>query len=229
MNIGALASVSSRPLQERTTTGESTAEPARDPSDPLALLENFVESANLSRKAFAEDRLKHLKEQMNTLMLFNLAPGFLVDHSARMARELESAAGDFAKAFKALGAEAQSSPQVPFPDGSSDAAAGAQADSGPGETANVPPAYLEILGGLTATHQEQPVQQPFANQQDAETMASFISVARQLSSVVDLATEGAEQNRTVEQSAADTRASASRVVDSMARLQGPLTAGVNYW
>lgn len=228
MNIGAFASVSSRSLQERTTTGEATAEPARDSSDPLAVLENFVESANLSRKAFAEDRLKHLKEQMNTLMLFNLAPGFLVDHSARMARELESAAGDFAKAFKALGTDAQSSPQVPSPDAYGDAADGAPPEPGPGETANVPPAYLEILGGLIA-QQDQPVQQPVASQQDAETMASFISVARQLSSVVDLATEAAEQNRTVEQSAADTRASASRVVDSMARLRGPWTTGVNYW
>ena len=39
---------------------------------------------------------------MNTLALFNLAPGFLAGHSARMAKELESAATDFAASFKTL-------------------------------------------------------------------------------------------------------------------------------
>lgn len=229
MNIGALATASSRPLQERSQTTGTPAEPTPDPSDPLAVLENFVESANLSRKAFAEDRLKHLKEQMNTLMLFNLAPGFLVNHSARMARELEAAAGDFAKAFKALGTEGQSPSQEPSMDGSGGAAADDPIGSAPASSGSVPPAYLEILGSITASNSDQPGKLQVMNQQDAETLAGFTSVARHLSSVIELAMNDDEQNHTLEQTAADAKASASRVVDTMARLQGPSASALLYW
>jgi len=175
-------------------------------SDPLARLDNFVESAAQSRKAFAEDRLKHLKEQMNTLSLFNLAPGFLVGHTARMAKELESAAKDFATSFKTLaGLEQHTGP-----------------DSATAPDDPLPNAYLDVLTG----------EAPFAarmNTEDAETAASFMHTAYQLRGVVELMSDDSRDSASVRWSADSARDATSRVTSIMASLEGPSAFNKTFW
>jgi len=179
--------------------------PAQDEaSDALAKLDNFVESAALSRKAFAEDRLKHLKEQMNTLALFNLAPGFLVGHTARMAKELESAATDFASAFKTLAGLQQPTNMEQATDGT------------------VPGAYLDVLAD------EAPASARM-NPQDAETAASFMDTAYQLRGVVEMMSDESRDSASARWSADSARDATSRVTSIMARLEGPSVFNKVYW
>ena len=166
--------------------------------DPLAVLDNFMESAAQSRKAFAEDRLKHLKEQMNSLMLFNLAPGFLAGHTARMARELESAATDFATSFRTL------------------ADLGLKPDLDPATAAESSPplAYLEIMlndAPVSAT----------MNTKDADTAASFMSAAYLLRGVVEMMADETQDSASQRRNADDARDATARVSDIMTRLESP--------
>jgi hypothetical protein len=163
---------------------------------------------------------------MSTLMLFDLAPGFLVNHSARMARELEAAASDFATAVKTLGANTPVSPDTQ--------AAMAPPSDGTGVgTASVmdgdlPPAYLEILSG--GGSKRGLAHQPTAMKpEDAETAAGFASVARHLRFVIDLAEEDAKRSTAQDLTARSARKSTSGVIDAMARLQGPSTVSSLYW
>jgi hypothetical protein len=143
---------------ERPAVSAPTAVAEPEANDPLAMLENFVESAAQARKAFAEDRLKFLQEQMTKLSLFNLVPGALADHSARMAKELESAAGDFAGAVRTLGESRTATDGVATP----------------------PESYLDVIDAGPAG----PVTLSDA---DRETAATFVNVALHLRLVVDLA------------------------------------------
>lgn len=224
MNVGAFVSAVSRPPAERGPSSAPAAEPAREPSDPLSVLENFVESGNESRKAFARERLEHLKEQMNTLMLFDLAPGFLVSHTERMTRELEAAATDFATATKALGAGSRAAGRPEVEAGLSSETAEPPVQGGSG----LPPAYLQILESGDLGNGELAGPAPFLAAEDAETAGGFASVARHLRFVIDLATDGSDRNGPSDPIADAARKSASRVIDSMARLQGPSGAGSVY-
>lgn len=199
MIIGAPTMPQARAGLERTAPTASqnatTADPvaADDPaSSALDQLGNFVEAAALSRKAFAEERLKHLKEQMNTLMLFNLAPGFLVNHSARMANELEAAAKDFASSFKTLSGLAR-----------------AQA-----EEQGLPSPYLEAIGE-TASGGLRPTAE------DADTAAGFVSVARQLRGVIDLTSDDWKDPPHTRRTADDARNATARVAALMGGLDTP--------
>ena len=208
MIIAATPYAAAATATERTATASSTVATGNDAetgtgdaaSDALARLDDFVESAALARKAFAEDRLKHLKEQMTTLSLFNLAPGFLVDHSARMARELESAAEDFASSFKTLSGLSQA----------------------PAEDTAMPSAYLDVSnddksGDLRPTTE------------DADTASSFADMALQLRGVVEMASDWSRDNAHTRRSADDARGATSRVVDIMARIQNPSAFTKLYW
>ncbi|AKH99607.1 hypothetical protein IMCC20628_00888 [Hoeflea sp. IMCC20628] len=206
MIVGANSVTLQRTSVERPAPVRAPADvPAQDQaSDALARLDNFVESAALSRKAFAEDRLAHLKEQMNTLSLFNLAPGFLVGHTARMAKELESAANDFTASFKTL--------------------AGLEQPANPGQAAetSVPKAYYDVLADDA----------PFIasmSAEDAETAASFMNTAYQLRSVVELMADDSKDSASVRWSADSARDSTARVSDIMARLEGPSAFNKVYW
>lgn len=224
MNVGAFVSAVSRPPAERGASAATAAGPAREPSDPLSILENFVESGNESRKAFARERLEHLKEQMNTLMLFDLAPGFLVSHTARMTRELEAASTDFATATRALAVQSKE----PLPrDPDAEVPSGPAARSGQ-DGSGLPPAYLQILEGGSLRDGEAESQAYVLSAEDAETAGGFASVARHLRFVIDLATEGSDGNRPPDLTADAARTSASRVIDTMAYLQGPSGAGSLY-
>ncbi|MDZ7602568.1 MAG: hypothetical protein U1A06_14445 [Hoeflea sp.] len=211
----------SKVAPERTTpTGApaSTAktgapEEAKTP-DPLTMLDDFMESAALSRKAFAEDRLKHLKEQMNTLALFNLAPGFLVGHSARMAKELESAASDFATSFKTLadlgrlpGAEPSASPD---------------ATGDRPRASALPSAYLDILGD------DAPGRYRLSGE-DLETAASFMITAHNLRNVVELMADDSRDKPVTRWNADSARDATSRVVNIMVRLEGASAFNRVYW
>lgn len=204
MIVGAnLYSVTKSAAERSAAVGEAATaapEPSTPASDALAKLGNFVEEAALSRKAFAEERLKQIKEQMNTLSLFNLAPGFLADHSARMANELKSAASDFATSFKTLASLGQQSSN----DGT------------------LPPAYSDLLSddvpsGLKLTTE------------DAETAASFADTALQLRYVVEMASEGFEDRFDKRRTADGARDATSQIVDMMARLQSPSAFTKIYW
>jgi hypothetical protein len=173
-------------------------------TDALAKLDNFVESAALSRKAFAEDRLKHLKEQMNTLALFNLAPGFLAGHTARMARELESAATDFVSAFKTLAGLEQPAQQQ-------------SAANNP-----LPGAYLDTLAD------DAPVAARL-NSEDVETAASFMNTAYQLRGVVEMISGESRDDANVQWSTDSARQATSRVTSLMARLEGPSAFNKVFW
>lgn len=206
MIVGAnLVTVQNTPLQRPTPAPAPVDVAAQDEaSDALTRLDNFVESAALSRKAFAENRLEHLKEQMNTLALFNLAPGFLVGHTARMARELESAATDFASAFKTLA-------------GLENPANIEQASDGP-----VPRVYLDVLAD------DAPVSARM-NSEDAETAASFMDTAYQLRGVVEMISNGSRDSASVRWSADSARGATSRVTNIMARLEGPSAFNKVFW
>lgn len=186
-----------RPVQASTPVDQQVQDAA---SDALAKLDNFVESAALSRKAFAEDRLQHIKEQMNTLAMFNLAPGFLAGHTARMAKELESAATDFASSFKTLGEQEQTKTA-----GSS-----------------LPQAYLDVLRDDTLVSVRM-------NTEDAATAASFITTAQSLRDVVDIASEGAAGKFNASWIAEGARDATSRVVSIMSRLEGPSMFNKIFW
>ncbi|MEQ8480331.1 MAG: hypothetical protein RIC18_06720 [Hoeflea sp.] len=224
MNVGAFLSAVSRPPAERGPSLGPAADPAREPSDPLSVLENFVEAGNESRKVLARERLDHLKEQMNTLMLFDLAPGFLVSHTARMTRELEAAATDFAIATKALAARSNASAQ---PDAGA-ALSSEAAKTSAQETSGLPPAYLWILetGGLPSGLARGPA--ALLSPEDAETAGGFASVAHHLRFVIELAADGSGHNGPSDLTADAARKSAARVIDTMASLQGPAGATALY-
>ena len=167
-------------------------------SDPLAMLDDFVESAAQSRKAFAEDRLKHLKEQMNSLMLFNLAPGFLAGHTARMAKELESAATDFATSFRTL-ADLGLKPAL---------------DPATAAESSPPLAYLDVL------LDDAPASAAMSTE-DAETAASFMSAAYLLRGVVELMADDRGDSPGTRRNADSAREATDRVSDLMARLESP--------
>jgi len=206
MIVGTNTVTVQRTTVERPAPARAAADvPAQDEaSDALARLDNFVESAALSRKAFAEDRLEHLKEQMNTLALFNLAPGFLVGHTARMAKELESAATDFASAFKTLAGLEQPPNMEQATDGT------------------VPGAYLDVLAD------DAPVSARL-NTEDTETAASFMNTAHQLRSVVEMMSDDSRDSASVRWSADSARDATSRVTNIMVRLEGPSVFNKVYW
>ncbi|WP_299860847.1 hypothetical protein [uncultured Hoeflea sp.] len=184
------------PLAE-TGTGTPTTDNA---SDPLAILGNFVEDAARSRKALAEDRLKHLDEQMRTLSLFDLAPGFLASHSARMASELESAASDFAGAFKTL----------------------ANGDPGSSPDEYLANAYSETMAqdagdGLRPTPE------------DTETAGRFASTAQMLRSILDFATQENESGNASAWTVEHARDATTRVERLMANLQASSVSTGTYW
>jgi hypothetical protein len=206
MIVGAnLVTIQSTTVERPAPARASVDVPAQDDaSDALAKLDNFVESAALSRKAFAEDRLKHLKEQMNTLALFNLAPGFLAGHTARMAKELESAATDFASAFKTLAGLEQPTNMEQAAD------------------STTPRAYLDILAD------DAPVNVRM-NTEDAETAASFMNTAHQLRSVVEMISSESRDSARIQWSTDSAKDSTSRVGSLMARLEGPSAFNKVFW
>mgnify|MGYP003640538721 CR=1 FL=1 len=175
-------------------------------SDPLAMLDDFMESAAQSRKAFAEDRLKHLKEQMNSLMLFNLAPGFLAGHTARMAKELESAATDFATSFKTL------------------ADLGLKPELDPATAAESSPqlAYLDVL------LDDVPASAAMSTE-DADTAASFMSAAYLLRGVVEMMADETKDSPGVRRNADAARDATARVTDIMVRLESPSAFNKIFW
>lgn len=226
MIIGANPYTAARAAPERTTaaagssvaTAQSGTATDDTAPDPLAMLDNFMESAALSRKAFAEDRLKHLKEQMNTLALFNLAPGFLSGHTARMARELESAATDFAGSLKSLASINQTTNGTQT-GAQADTVADTQALTGPRA---LPPAYLDILGD------EMPAGFRLGTD-DLDTAASFMNVAHHLRGVVEMTADDRKDSSTMRWNADNARESTSRVVDIMVRLEAASTFGKISW
>lgn len=212
MIVGAHIHTATKTAAERNAAGNAPNVPlsqpgsgadtriADDASDPPAILGNFVEDAARSRKAVAEDRLKHLNEQMRTLSLFDLAPGFLASHSARMASELESAASDFAGAFKTL----------------------ADGDPGNAPDGNLPDAYSEVMAqnhgdGLRPTPE------------DTETAGRFASTAQMLRSILDFATQENESGNTSAWTLEDARDATTRVERLMANLQAPSASPGTYW
>lgn len=199
--ISAQTTAVQRPTPAQTAVATAPQDPA---TDALAKLDNFVESAALSRKAFAEERLAHLKEQMNTLSLFDMAPGFLAGHTARMAKELESAATDFATAFKTLAELEQ------------------PASAEPASDSPLPAAYLEVLAD------EAPASARLKSE-DVETAASFMSTAQHLRSVVEMIASETRDSASVQWVTDSAKASTSRVNDLMAGLEGPSGFNKVFW
>ena len=201
-NLGTVQTTAlQRPAPARTAVDPAPQDAA---TDALAKLDNFVESAALSRKAFAEERLAHLKEQMNTLALFNMAPGFLAGHTARMAKELESAATDFATAFKTLSALEQ------------------PASAQPASDSPLPSAYLDVLSD------EAPVSARL-NSEDAETAASFMTTAHNLRSVVEMISSESRDSSRVQSSTDSAKEATARVSSLMAHLEGPSAFNKVFW
>ena len=200
MIVGATNAITKAPLTERTAPASRPA--GDDPSDALNRLGNLTESAAHSRKAFAEERLKQLREQMSKLMLFDLAPRALAGQSAQFARELRAAAEDFSAAFEALAGIRQP------------------------ETTSLSlaqQAYLDLDDEpLTAG--------PTANAADIETMASFASTAQQIDSMAERAggrldpRDGASSALAI-----DARKTAAGVVSLMTRISNAAAPRSFYW
>ena len=199
MIVGATNAITKAPLTERTAPASRPA--GDDPSDALNRLGNLTESAAHSRKAFAEERLKQLREQMSKLMLFDLAPRALAGQSAQFARELRAAAEDFSAAFEALAGIRQ-----PETTGLSLAQQ----------------AYLDLDDEpLTAG--------PTANAEDIETMASFASTAQQIDSMAERAGGRLDPRDGASALATDARKAAASVVNLMTRISNAAAPRSFYW
>ncbi|MCZ4289973.1 hypothetical protein [Hoeflea alexandrii] len=200
MIVGATNAITKAPLTERTAPASHSTGDA--PSDALSRLGNLTESAAHSRKAFAEERLKQLREQMSKLMLFDLEPRALAGQSAQFARELRAAAEDFSAAFEALAGIRQ-----PETTGLSLAQQ----------------AYLDIDDEpLTAG--------PTANAADLETMESFASTAQQIDSMAERAGGRLDPRDDAGRSfAIDARKAAAGVVNLMTRISNAAAPRSFYW
>lgn len=200
MIVGATnAIITKAPLTDRTAPASRPA--GDEPSDALNRLGNLTESAAHSRKAFAEERLKQLREQMSKLMLFDLAPRALAGQSAQFANELRAAAEDFSAAFEAL------------------------ADIRQPETTGLSlaqQAYLDLDDEpLTAI--------PAGNEADIETMASFASTAQQIDSMAERAGGRLDPRDGASALAADARKTAAGVVSLMTRISNAAAPRSFYW
>lgn len=111
MQVSAPSFAATLRMVERNAAFTEAAEKS-DLQDPALSLEDFVRSAAETRKAFAQDRLKQLREQMTTLMLFNLKPDALKHFSAQFGRELENAATDFSRSVRTLNDRNQVTPDA---------------------------------------------------------------------------------------------------------------------
>lgn len=199
MIVGATNAITKAPLTERPAPASRPA--GDDPSDALNRLGNLTESAAHSRKAFAEERLKQLREQMSKLMLFDLAPRALAGQSAQFARELRAAAEDFSAAFEALAGIRQ-----PETTGLSLAQQ----------------AYLDLDDEpLTAG--------PTANAEDIETMASFASTAQQIDSMAERAGGRLDPRDGASALASDARKTAAGIVSLMTRISNAAAPRSFYW
>ena len=199
MIVGATNAITKAPLTERTAPASRLA--GDDPSDALNRLGNLTESAAHSRKAFAEERLKQLREQMSKLMLFDLAPRVLAGQSAQFAKELRAAAEDFSAAFEALAGIRQ-----PETTGLSLAQQ----------------AYLDL-------DDEPQAAIPSVNAADIETMANFASTAQQIDSMAERAGGRLDPRDGASALAADARKTASGVVNLMTRISNAAAPRSFYW
>ena len=200
MIVGATnAIITKAPLTDRTApASHSTGD---EPSDALNRLGNLTESAAHSRKAFAEERLKQLREQMSKLMLFDLEPRALAGQSAQFAKELRAAAEDFSEAFEALAGIRQ-----PETTGLSLAQQ----------------AYLDLDDEPLAAI-------PAGNEADIETMASFASTAQQIDSMAERAGGRLDPRDGASALAADARKTAAGVVNLMTRISNAAAPRSFYW
>lgn len=199
MIVGATNTITKAPLTERTAPESQPADEA--PSDALDRLGSLTESAAHSRKAFAEERLKQLREQMNKLMLFDLAPRALAGQSVQFARELRAAAEDFSAAFEALAGIRQP------------------------ETAGLSlaqQAYLDL-------DDEPHAAIPAGNESDIEMMASFASTAQQIDSMAERAGGRLDPRDGASALAADARKTAAGVVNLMTRISNAAAPRSFYW
>ncbi|MEM5474369.1 hypothetical protein WNZ14_21790 [Hoeflea sp. AS60] len=199
MIVGATQTIAPEPTKQSTVPADR--QPDDAPSQALDRLGNLAESAAQSRKAFAEERLKQLKEQMNKLMLFDMAPGALAGQSAQLAKELKSAASEFAGSFRAL-AEFRQPAETGF--------------------SLAQQAYLDIDDAPV-------VSTPVLDRSDLETIDSFTSAAEQIASIADsakdklTATDGANAFTT------SARTNASGIMDLMASLKSGTVSKAFYW
>ena len=199
MLVGAINAITKAPLSERTAPAYE--QPDEDPSGALDRLGNLTEAAAQSRKAFAEERLKQLREQMNKLMVFDMTPGTQAGRSAQFARELRAAAEDFAGAFEALAA-------LPRP-----AAEGLSLAQ---------QAYLDLDDGPLPA-------QPTRSQADLETMDSFISTAAQIAGMAESANARLHPRDGASALAAEAHGTASNVAEMMSRIRTASAPRSFYW
>ena len=187
MNVEPNTTISAPAIARRTLQDTASGD---DRSGIVDRLENFAESAAESRKAFAEERLKQLKEQMNKLMLFDMAPGAMAGQSAQLAKELKSAASDFTSSFDAL-----SNTRQPAAEGLSLAQQ----------------AYLGLDYSDDATSSS-------LDQADLETASSFVTAAKQIASMVERASSKSDTTDGLAQLATSTKDAASGVIEMMSHL-----------
>ena len=189
------------PEQAMQRTGPAYQQTDSDSAEALERLGNFSEAAAHSRKAFAEDRLKQLREQLNKLMLFDMAPGALAGQSAQLARELKSAAGDFAESFKAL------------------------AEHRPQASAGMSLAQQAYLG----LDEPQELAAPAVSRSDVEAAAGFADTARQLAGLADKVESRLHPREGAAAYAKTARNDASAVVEMMAELNDTAIPRTYFW
>jgi len=155
MQVSAPSFATTLRIVERNAAFAESAESTQT-QDPVLSVEDFVRAGAESRKAFAQDRLLQLKEQMSTLMLFSMKPEALKHLSAQFARELESAATDFSRAVRTLGDQQQFA-----------------------EVGSLKDAYFDTSDSMTTASFG-------LNEADRETANGFISAAGMINSLVEI-------------------------------------------
>jgi len=161
---------------ESTPSGDALTGKQQSASDALDALKGLAESGPRERKAMAEEKLKRLQEQMTALMRWGFAPGATAQRTLQLAKELGSAAAQFADAVSAgKAARSSSGLSATIPDASTDAPADSAVsvsdETGANETA-LPQAYRDVMTD------ELPGQTLSSGDQD--TVTDFRSAASQL-------------------------------------------------
>lgn len=200
MIVGVTRAIAPEPTMQRLAP--SNQQPEDKTSDALDRLGNFAESAAQTRKALAEQRLRQLREQMNKLALFDLAPGVLAGQSAQLAKELKAAATDFAGAFHTLAGIRQ--PVAP-------------------EMSLAQQAYLDLDDAPIAVN-------PGMSTADHETATSFTDAARQIAGMAEKAAgRFTARDGAFFELSGSARKSASDVIDLMKQLGDTPGSRAFFW
>lgn len=158
------------------TTDDAAAAKQQSASDALNALRDIADSGPRERKAQAEEKLKRLKEEMTQLMRWGFASGPMAQRSLQLAKELGSAATQFADAVSKQVGMASGSTGAQASDTSLNSGRTAETAANDAQSA-LPQAYRDIISDAPSGKS--------LSIQDHETLADFRGAAQQLTFMLE--------------------------------------------